>query len=132
MWIRFGVIALMAAGVAGCTKPAPPQATAAPPHGRYLGVGIYRPELVWTKVVAGRTSSNPAAASPVDDQAVIVVTDSTTGEVRACGDLSGQCVGFNPWASPLAASQTAPVRLNVPAAASDEGAAAASSSPPAN
>ncbi len=127
MWIRPGLIGLAVAGLAGCSKPAPTQASAAPPHGRYLGVGIYRPELAWTKVAPAHASTNPAAASPIDDQAVIVVTDSTTGEVRACGDLSGQCVGFNPWAAPLASGHTAPVQLTVP-----PDAPVASSAPPAD
>ena len=34
----------------------------------------------------------------MDDQAVIVVQNSLTGDVRACGDMTGYCVGMNPWA----------------------------------
>ena len=27
----------------------------------------------------------------------IVVVDSQTGEIRQCGNLSGHCIGMNPW-----------------------------------
>lgn len=60
-------------------------------------------------------TANPSAAPEVarlsDDEHVVVVVDSLTGEIRQCGDLSGYCVGMNPWAKPLGALQTAPVRL---------------------
>lgn len=35
----------------------------------------------------------------------------TVGELRQCGNLSGHCIGFNPWAKPLEAGQSAPVQL---------------------
>jgi hypothetical protein len=69
-----------------------------------------KPGQPWTKLVAAQ-ATNGAAARTADDQAIIVVTDSDTGEVRACGDLSGYCVGMNPWKSALPASQLAPVNL---------------------
>src|SRR5579872_3886441 len=88
-------------------------------HGRYVGVGIYTPATPWTKLAAASGSASPAAARLADDQAIIVVVDSDTGEVRACGDLSGYCVGMNPWRAGLARAQTAPVDLtqHAPAAA---------------
>jgi hypothetical protein len=61
--------------------------------------------------VAGKSPANTASAKLVDDQAIIVVTDSQTGEIRACGDLTGYCVGMNPWQIKLVGSQIAPVRL---------------------
>jgi len=42
-------------------------------------------------------SADPAAATIADDEHVIVVIDSHTGEVRQCGDHSGYCVAMNPW-----------------------------------
>ena len=37
--------------------------------------------------------------------------DSATGELRQCGNLSGHCIGFNPWSRPLGSGQSAPVLL---------------------
>ena len=51
------------------------------------------------------------AAQPIDDQAIIVVSDSETGELRACGDLTGYCIGFNPWKQPLSSAQQTPIVL---------------------
>jgi len=57
----------------------------------------------------GPASQDPAAAKLADDEHVIVVLDSHTGEIRQCGDHSGFCVAMNPWTSTAAAS--APVKL---------------------
>jgi hypothetical protein len=62
-------------------------------------------------MVMARSPSGDGEARPIDDQVVIVVADSHTGELRACGDLTGYCIGFNPWRQPLAAAQTAPIQL---------------------
>ncbi len=35
-------------------------------------------------------------AGLADDEQVIVVVDSDTGEIRQCGALSGYCVGLRP------------------------------------
>jgi hypothetical protein len=80
-------------------------------HGRYNGVGIYTPGQLWTKTVQATAPGDVAAAKTGDDQAIIVVVDSQTGELRACGDLSGYCVGMNPWKQALAKTQQAPVWL---------------------
>jgi hypothetical protein len=65
-------------------------------RGRYAGVGVYTPGEPWARQSAPAPAS-PAAAKLADDEAVIVVIDSRSGEVRACGDLSGHCVRMNPW-----------------------------------
>ncbi len=80
-------------------------------RGRYTGIGIYNPGRLWTKMISAEPPSDPQAAQRIDDQVVIVVQDSITGEVRACGDLTGYCIGMNPWKSDLASSQVAPVKL---------------------
>jgi hypothetical protein len=97
--------------VAGCNQGSAPTGPA-PPHGRYAGVGIYQPLKAWTEQIQASAPSDRAAARLADDQAIIVVQDTVTGEVRACGDLSGYCIGMNPWKAPLAAAQIAPVRLS--------------------
>jgi hypothetical protein len=80
-------------------------------HGRYVGVGIYGPQTQWTKLAQAAQSKDPQAAQLIDDQAILVMVDSQTGELRACGDLTGYCVGMNPWKKPLTAAQTAPIIL---------------------
>jgi hypothetical protein len=86
-------------------------------HGRYLGVGIYSPQDAWTKLAdVQQPNGKPKTAA---DQAIIVSVDSATGEMRACGDLSGYCVGMNPWNKALTGAQKAPVVLGA-SAKSDE------------
>ena len=80
-------------------------------HGRYLGVGIYGPGKQWTRMVADQTPKSDAVARPIDDQVIIVVADSQTGELRACGDLTGYCIGMNPWKQQLLSTQIAPIDL---------------------
>jgi hypothetical protein len=94
----------------GCKGPGEPS-SAEHDHGRYVGVGIYAPQAQWSKMTAAQQANAAPAARPIDDEAIIVVVDSTTGEVRECGDLSGYCVGYNPWRTPLSPGQTAPVSL---------------------
>ena len=64
-------------------------------HGRYAGVGLYGPSKQWTRLIANQQTKDPQAARPIDDQVIIVVQDSATGEVRACGDLTGYSIGMN-------------------------------------
>ena len=102
--------AVLAASLGGCK----PQASISPsdPHrGRYAGVGIYLPQDPWARLKASQPTKDTPAARLVDDQAIIVVVDSQTGELRACGDLSGYCIRQNPWANPLEPSRTSPVDL---------------------
>jgi hypothetical protein len=110
VWLSFGLLAIVigAPSLGGCRQGAVwPNARAA--HGRYVGVGIYTPTAEWRQLIGKQPSSSPGAAQRQDDQVILVTADSTTGELRACGDLSGYCVGFNPWKQPLIATQTSPV-----------------------
>jgi hypothetical protein len=108
-------ILIAVSALAACAKKAEgaadagwsPFGTTAKP-GRYIGVGIYNPGEVWTRVVHAQPPAQ-GTMKPADDQAIIVVVDSKTGEVRSCGDLSGYCVGMNPWKTPLPAEQSAPI-----------------------
>lgn len=87
-------------------------AAAGGPRGRYVGVGIYSPGQVWTQLVrAPADGTDPAAANLDDDEQVIVVLDSATGELRQCGNLSGHCIGLNPWSKRLADGQGLPSKL---------------------
>jgi hypothetical protein len=109
--LSFGLLAaaLVVASLAGCRGGAA-WPSSGEGRGRYVGVGIYTPTSQWRQLVGAQQSSSPAAQRG-DDQVILVTADSTTGELRACGDLSGYCVGFNPWKAPLGALQTAPVSV---------------------
>jgi hypothetical protein len=101
--------ASIAVALGGCAGPS--DATRQAPHGRYAGVGIYPADRTWTKMSAAAAPANKATATLSDDQTVIVVVDSDTGELRQCGNMSGYCTGMNPWTSPLSRSRTAPVAV---------------------
>jgi hypothetical protein len=105
-----GCLFAVAPGLGGCRRSG---VFAGGDHqgGRYSGVGIYVPNVTWTKMVEDERPKSEATATLADDEAIIVVTDSQTGEVRACGDLSGHCVSMNPWQAGLAKSQVTPIDL---------------------
>lgn len=63
------------------------------------------------KQLAGPTPKEAAAARIADDSYVIVAVDSRTGELRQCGNLSGHCIGMNPWSATLTQAQLAPASL---------------------
>jgi hypothetical protein len=100
-----------------------------------VGVGIYSPGESWTHVLDAQKASQGPAARPIDDQAIIVVEDSQTGEVRACGDLTGYCVGMNPWSVSMPAARRSPIALSEhvkPAKVDDTAAASAEPAAKAN
>ena len=109
---RIGVlVAILALGVVGgCVKRA--DDGAALHGGRYLGVGVYSAGALWRKLVTA-DNKDAAAAKLSDDDEVIVVVDSHTGELRQCGNLTGYCVVMNPWQTPAGASQRAPAKLTI-------------------
>jgi hypothetical protein len=106
----FTTFAAVTLGLSGCgiQQGGPEQGGG---RGAYTGVGLYSPTQPWTKLIANQQAKDPEAARAIDDQVIIVVQNSATGEIRACGDLTGYCIGMNPWKAPLLASQVAPVRL---------------------
>jgi hypothetical protein len=103
------VAAIATLSVFGCNKPAAFSGSSG--HGRYAGVGLYPAGQMWSQIAAANTPKDASAARPNDDEQVIVVLDTVTGELRQCGNLTGYCVGMNPWAKPLVASQIAPIPL---------------------
>ena len=109
-WIAASCVAA-AVGMSGCKPMSAAPVAGDSQHGRYAGVGIYGPEKQWTRMVAAQQAKDTPAARPIDDQVIIVVEDSATGEVRACGDLTGYCIGMNPWKTQLTAGQIAPINL---------------------
>jgi hypothetical protein len=97
-------VALTALGVTGCQKLGGDGAMGGHARGRYVGVGLYPADRLWAQVAGAEASKDPAAAKLDDDQQIIVVLDSQTGELRQCGNFSGHCVGMNPWSSPAGAT----------------------------
>ena len=116
-------VALLAAACLGGCGEEPNGSPAAEHHGRYHGIGTYAAGRMWSRMVAAERPAHSAAANLADDEQVIVVVDGQTGEVRQCGNLSGHCIGMNPWSEPLGQGRTAPVNLTEHAADVDRTAA---------
>src|SRR4051794_39022209 len=76
--------------------------------GRYAGIGTFDAGRLWEQMAGAAAAKDPNTARLADDEHVIVVLDSHTGEVRQCGDHSGVCVAMNPWSG---APLVAPVNL---------------------
>lgn len=83
--------------------------------GRYAGIGTFEAGRLWQEAKDGPASKDSSAARLADDEHVIVVLDSHTGEVRQCGDHSGFCVAMNPWQASAVTTVT-PVKLSKHAA----------------
>ncbi len=125
--VTLAAVLLIVGPVAACTKKA--EAPAAPAHdgvfakfgqkGRYVGVGLYVPGAAWTRLeppqpTPAAAAPNPRQAGLQDDEVVIVVADTATGELRQCGNLSGHCVTLRPWAKPAETSGPAPLHAPTP------------------
>lgn len=109
--MRLGTMALVltaAAALSGCNAPISGTTTH---HGRYLGVGIYAAGEAWSRMTVPAPAGKPSAARTADDEHIIVVVDSNSGEIRQCGDMSGYCTGINPWSKALSSTQQSPVDL---------------------
>jgi hypothetical protein len=112
MSLRIVLAVLIVLGAASC-KRADAVGGAGPQHGdgRYQGVGLFEPGRMWRELVPFAQTRDPAEARLSDDERVIVVVDSRTGEIRQCGNLSGYCLTSNPWSPPAKSAQAAPARL---------------------
>lgn len=131
IWI-FG-IALSGIALSGCDQhDGAIDGSRARTAGRYAGIGTYQAGRLWREVVGPTASKDGRAARTDDDEHVIVVIDSHSGEIRQCGDYSGFCVAMNPWLGANAPG-AAPVQLNKHAAdvAAEEKREAETASPPA-
>lgn len=101
-------VALLFCLALGACEKAPDAKGPTTAHGRYLGVGTYPAGRLWPQLAGAPEPQDKAKARLADDEHVIVVVDSQTGEVRQCGDMSGYCVALNPWRAP---AQAAPAAL---------------------
>jgi hypothetical protein len=107
------LILALAATLAGCQKAeeAASDPGKAGARGRYVGVGIYAPGRLWAELAQPPPATPDAPAANLDDDDhVIVVVDTATGELRQCGNLSGHCLTSNPWAK-TTSIQPAPAKL---------------------
>jgi hypothetical protein len=74
-----------------------PGAIAGKSPGRYAGIGTFDAGRLWGLMKDVPKPADPDAATIADDEQIVVVIDSYTGEVRQCGNHSGYCVTMNPW-----------------------------------
>jgi hypothetical protein len=100
------VLTVAGAGLAACSGPVRPT-TASDAHGRYASAGTYPAGRMWSQMAAAPAPKDAAAARLGDDEQIIVVLDSQTGELRQCGNVSGYCVAMNPWSKPPGATPAA-------------------------
>jgi hypothetical protein len=111
--IGVAAAAIASAALGGCVKKSDDGFFSDGSHrARYLGVGHFTPGPAWSKLVRADAPKDPASAKTGDDEQVIIVMDGVTGELRQCGNLSGYCIGMNPWAKPLVATQSVPVAID--------------------
>ena len=110
MIVRIVAGALLGAmALGGCQKLS--EAEPAPRvGGRYVGVGHYPAGPMWAQVAVDESKAEAQAAKLRDDEQIIVVMDSQTGEVRQCGNFSGRCIAMNPF-DPRLPAQTAPAAV---------------------
>jgi hypothetical protein len=66
---------------------------------------------MWRQIAHSGPAANAASATLGDDEQIIVVVDSNTGELRQCGNLSGFCTTMNPWTNSLPSAAHAPTAL---------------------
>jgi len=99
MRARLIVLLLAAADLAACNQDAATNEVEPmlKSPGRYAGIGTFDDGRLWEQMAGAPQSQDPTAARLADDEHIIVVLDSHTGEIRQCGDHSGVCVAMNPW-----------------------------------
>ena len=81
-------------------------------RGRYAGAGVYSAGTMWQRLVRAEQPKEADAARLKDDEQVIIVVDTQTGELRQCGNLTGYCISMNPWTAPVGPGQKAPVPVS--------------------
>ncbi|QAY76411.1 hypothetical protein [Sphingosinicella sp. BN140058] len=106
--MRHQLAAMLLIALAGCDHVPPPAGPPGKTSGRYAGIGVYDAGRLWSQIADRPEAKDPALAGIADDEPIIVVVDSHTGEVRQCGDHSGYCVAMNPWRS---SGTTLPLKL---------------------
>lgn len=107
MYWRLVFVTLAVAPLVGC-RPMVGEASAQVTEDRFQGLGTFEVGRLWRELARPESPEDPTATRMSDDDRVIVVVDSQTGEVRQCGNMTGHCISMTPWA---AAAQPAPAKL---------------------
>ncbi len=118
-WVWFSPLLLLT--IPGCNKSMAVDAEGTASRGRYSGIGTFPADPLWHQRIE-IAPKDESKARLADDSQIIVVVDTQTGEVRQCGNNSGQCVRVNPW-SKDAAAPSLPAALKKHAADLDADAA---------
>jgi hypothetical protein len=115
--MRISALTILTMGclLSGCDRQGAVSGPGPKSQGRYAGLGTYDAGSLWGQMAGIEAPSDAAAAKLEDDEHIIVVIDSHTGEVRLCGDYSGICVAMNPWTGQGSRNAT-PVKLKKHAA----------------
>lgn len=124
----FAVVLIWTGFALAACKPHPSQPLK-PLDGRYGGIGLYTPGTGWTRLADAAQPNQSGKGKLEDDDRIIVVVDSQTGEVRQCGSFSAYCISFNPWTQKLGAGQTPPLAMMPPVSADAKGPAASTPAP---
>jgi len=111
MRASIGTAAMAACVLSGCGQADSAAVAGGKDRGRYSGIGTYAAGALWSRMVGVEASPDTTAARLEDDDQIIVVIDSHTGEVRQCGNHSGVCLAMNPWTGP-SPSLAAPAKLS--------------------
>ena len=96
--MRCAFLTVLFVVLAGCNQSPSPSAPGPKNPGRFAGIGVFDAGRLWGQMASPASPSDAALAKLQDDEHIIVVIDSHSGEVRQCGDHSGYCVSMNPWA----------------------------------
>lgn len=98
--MRISALGILVLGcmLVGCGQQGAASGSGPNSQGRYAGIGTFDAGELWSQMAGLEAPADTAAAKVEDDEHIIVVIDSHTGEVKQCGDHSGVCVTMNPWA----------------------------------
>lgn len=113
--MRFALLGVSLMVLAGCNQSPAPSGSGPKSPGRFAGIGVFEAGRLWGQMAGSPAAKDATSAKLQDDEHIIVVMDSHTGEVRQCGDHSGFCVSMNPWAGE-GSRMLLPVKLNKHAA----------------
>jgi hypothetical protein len=83
--MRFVLCTVSLMALAGCNQSAAPTASGPKSPGRFAGIGVFAAGRLWGQMTGSAAAKDPAVAKLQDDEHIIVVMDSHTGDVRKCG-----------------------------------------------
>lgn len=102
---------LVVSQLAGCDSAPDDSGSSGLRNGRYVGIGVFNSGVLWSQMRVAKPLEDISTARIADDEHIIVVVDTKTGQVRECGDYSGYCITMNPWTKAVDPSMELPVSL---------------------